>query len=298
MESYQSKGFKLLLRLVGRKRFWMKSGEALRKGIAKRRLLNHEPPNHFYKKLNIEKKCMNDYNYYEIRPTHVSSSMHLFYLHGGGYVHKITSFHWKFLRRLVDALQCTITIPLYPLAPEHTYKHTFEFVYPLYINQVQKMANDKDIVIMGDSAGGGLALALAHYLKEMNVPQPGHIILISPWLDISLNNPEIADIEPYDFFLTKSGLIEVGRLYAGGDDPLSHLLSPMYGELQGLSDITLFMGSHDILVADSRKLMVMAEEQGVLIDYHEYPNMMHDFPLFMFPESKMAMDVIVNKLRE
>lgn len=297
LESLQSKWFKILLRLVGRKRFWEMTGEELKKGIAKRRLLNHEPPKELQQRLNIEKKELNGHFYYEIHPLEKTSKKHIFYLHGGAYVHKITKYHWDFLGRLANELKCTITVPLYPLAPEHTYKQTFDFVNPLYMKQIGTIDNPNDVVLMGDSAGGGLALALAQLLSEKQIQQPGNIILISPWLDLSLENPEIDSIDKYDPFLSKSGAIEAGKMYAGETDRKHFLLSPMYGELNGLGDITLFMGTHDILVADARRFVKIAKEQGKVINYFEGPQMIHVYPIFTFPESKSALEQIVNKIK-
>lgn len=297
MESLKSKYFKLLLRMVGRKRFWQQTGDELRAGIAKRRLGDHEPPKALQKELMIEKDELNGHQYYVMKPKGKSNNKHIFYTHGGAYVNKITPYHWGFLWRLVNELNCTITVPLYPLAPEYTYKDTFEFIYPLYIKQTSHIENSTDIVLMGDSAGGGLALALAQYLNEKHTPQPGNIVLISPWLDLSLTNPEIDEIDKYDPFLAKRGAIEAGKMYAGEADPKSYLLSPMYGDLNGLGEITVFMGTYDILVADARKFVEIAKTQGKDIHYFEYPKMIHVFPIFTFPEAKRATQQIIQKIR-
>lgn len=297
MESLQSKGFKILLRIVGRKRFWKQTGEELKEGIAKRRLLDYKPSEDLKKILDIEKKEMNGHQYYVMKPLGKISTKHVFYLHGGAYVHRITQYHWKFLGRLVQEFGCTVTVPLYPLAPEHTYKQTFDFVYPLYMQQADALNNPSDMVLMGDSAGGGLALALAQLLKEKQVPQPGNIVLISPWLDLTLTNPKIDEIDKVDPFLSKIGAIEAGIMYAGDADPKHYLLSPMYGDLRELGAITVFMGTHDILAPDARKMVAMAKDQGVQINYIEAPNMIHVYPIFTFPESKAACKKIGDIIR-
>jgi len=296
VQSFQSKAFAIILRLIGRKRFWERTGEDLQKGIAKNRSANTEPPKKLRRRLNIKKGEMNGHSYYELRPIKASGKKHVFYLHGGGYVNPITIYHWNFLGRLAHELNSTITVPLYPLAPEYTYEHTFDFIYPLYMEQIKRVEDPADMVLMGDSAGGGLALALALYLKEKEVSQPGKIILNAPFLDITLTNPKIDAIDTYDPMISKIGAREAGEMYAGDADPSQPLLSPMYGELKGLGEMTLIIGTHDILVADARKFKKKAAEQGVPIHYYEYPKMVHVFPLFNFPESKRAMKKIVHTI--
>lgn len=193
MESYQSKFFKLVLRLSRRKQFWQKTGEELERGIQTRRLLEFEPPGVVVQELDVEKHEQDGHFYYILQPKEQTSDLHILYLHGGAYVNRITSQHWHFLARIVEALDCKITVPLYPLAPEHTFDETYEFVLPIYNEQ-------KPQVIMGDSAGGGLALSLCQYLKEQQLPQPEKVIAISPWLDMTMENPGIQKVDRFDRF--------------------------------------------------------------------------------------------------
>lgn len=159
---------------------------------------------------------------------------------------------------------------------------------PCVRQQASTLKKSSDMVLMGDSAGDELALALAQLLNERKIQQPGNIILISPWLDLSLANSEIQAIEKHDPFLGRSGAVEVGKMYAGNTDPLHYLLSPLYGELNRLAEITLFMGTYDILVADARKFVKIASEQGIDVSYFEVPKMIHVYPIFNFPEAKIA----------
>lgn len=296
-ESIQSKSFKLLLKASGAKKFWDRSGEDLIKAIEKRRLLSDEPPQKLHDTVDTIKGEINGIYYYELHPREKTGHPPIFYVHGGAYVYRISKLHWNFLGKLVDELQCTIIVPLYPLAPENTHEHTLSFVYELYKRQPETMENKQNMILMGDSAGGGLALVLAQHLKEKQLPQPEQIILISPWLDVSMSNPEIAEIEDDDPFLVRPGLIEAGKMYAGTTDTKDPKVSPLYGELAGLADITLFMGSHDLLVADARKFVAAAEQQGVPIDYIEAEKMVHIYPIYNFPESEIALEQIVERIK-
>ena len=151
---------------------------------------------------------------------------------------------------------------------------------------------------MGDSAGGGFALALAQKSKVDDIQQPRKIILLSPWLDISLGNPQIEEVDPFDPFLGVPGLRKAGAAYAGNSDPANFLLSPIYGPLQGLAQISLFIGSRDILVADARKLYRLATQQGTSINYREYESMLHVWMLLNFPESKKAQREIMDLIMQ
>jgi acetyl esterase/lipase len=186
---------------------------------------------------------------------------------------------------MLKATGCTITAPDYPLAPTYTYVDAFDMVVKLY-KQMMQTNEAENMILMGDSAGGGFALALAQRLRDEHLPQPGKIILLSPWLDITLTNECIKSIDRIDPFLGIEGLLEAGKQYAGFASPDNYLLSPLYGSLKGLGKIFVFAGSNEILVADTRKLKSLAAMQQVDITYYEYPDMFHAWMLLNLPESK------------
>ena len=146
---------------------------------------------------------------------------------------------------------------------------------------------------MGDSAGGGFALALAQRMKRDEVPQPTKIILLSPWLDITLKNPEIEKIDSIDPFLSVAGLRKAGLSYAGNSDPENFMLSPVYGPLEQLGRISIFIGSRDLLVADARRLNILALEKNISINYREYKDMVHVWMFLNFRESKEVRKEII-----
>jgi acetyl esterase/lipase len=296
-ESMQSKLIKGLLRTIKIKKEWQLTGDDLRKAIGKGRLTeNSEPPEKLTRKCTIERKNIGGYCYYVMRPKNGSGRKHIFYLHGGGYVYEIKSMHWAFLSKLIEALQCTITVPIYPLAPEHNYQDAFDLIAPLYL-QISSETAAQDLVIMGDSAGGGMGLVLAQQLKEIELPQPGNIIVLSPALDMSMSNPEIGAAEQLDPVLAAPALMEIGKWYAADKDPKDELISPLYGSFKELGKISLFTGTHDLLNPDARKLKRMLDAQGTSINYYEYPSMIHIWPLYPLPEAKQAIGQIVDLLK-
>jgi acetyl esterase/lipase len=297
MESIQSKLLKTVLRIAKVNKMWKLTGNELRKYIEKKQLSDsHEPPKKIQSKYNISRKEINGYCYYIMSPSKGVGKKHILYLHGGGYVYEIMSPHWEFLGRLVDALQCTVTIPIYPLAPKHQHQEVYDMIVPLY-QQIISDAKLEDIVIMGDSAGGGISLALAQLLKEKSLPQPGNIILISPVLDMSFSNPEIHEVEKLDPVSAVPALIDITKWYGGEKDSKHYLISPIYGRIEELGKISLFIGTHDILYPDAKRFKTMADEKGININYYEYPSMIHVWPLFFLPESKKATEKIIEIIK-
>ncbi len=160
--------------------------------------------------------------------------------------------------------------------------------------QMLTTAHSDDIIIMGDSSGGGFALALAQKIKEEQLAQPSLILLLSPWLDITLTNPDIEAIERADPFLEKESLRQAGKLYAGKTNPQDYMLSPINGPLEGLGRIIVFAGTKEILVADTRKLNAMAKMNGLDLIYYEYPDMVHAWMFLSFPEARKAKRQIID----
>lgn len=245
----------------------------------------------------VEKRSVLGHAVFNINQKHTVTQQHILYLHGGAYVESFVRLHWDFMYLLMHNLDCAITAPDYPLAPAHTFKHTFAMVLEVYRELIKTTEPDR-VTIMGDSSGGGLALAFAQLLKNENIAQPHQLILLSPWLDISLSNPEILDIDPSDYFLGVEGLKMAAEAYAGGARPDYYLLSPIYGSLEGLAKISVFIGSREILVADARKLKSISEEKGITLNYYEYPEMFHAWMLLNLPESRKARYEILELIRK
>jgi acetyl esterase/lipase len=231
-----------------------------------------------------------------MRPKGTVDRHHVLYLHGGAYVHQIEPDHWAFFARLIDALACTVTVPLYPLAPRHSHEQTLEMIEHSY--QVAFTGVDPaNRVLMGDSAGGGMSLVLAQRRKAEGNPLPAHIVLISPWLDITVKDPMVPGLERRDPYLSAPGLIEAGRMYAGDLDPEDPRLSPINGELAGLGRISVLVGTRDVLLADARRLRLLATLHNIDIDYLEHEDMYHGWAMEPSPEGRRARQQIITILQ-
>jgi epsilon-lactone hydrolase len=294
MPSLQSKIVKIILRLTGRKkkvgrvREWVESG--------KPKTLNDRPSAKMRERHRVSTREINGRTIWTVAPREEASEKCVYYLHGGGYVNGFSKYHWNFISKLVSELRCTVVAPDYPLTPDHRVHEVFDLVFPLY-QELLAAAGSSNLVVMGDSAGGGMGLALAMRARDEGIEQPSDVILLSPWLDVTMTNPEALDVDRFDPFLDLEGLRYLGEIYAGDTELTNYLVSPIYGSLQNLAPLTVFIGTHDLFVADCRKLEARAQAAGVEIDYHEYDSMIHVWMLISSPEAKKALRAIVDKCR-
>ena len=202
------------------------------------------------------------------------SNIKILYFHGGSYVAEATKQHWDFIEKMVNDIGATVILPDYPLTPKYNYKDVFNMVVPFY-KEVLDRVDSNHLVIMGDSAGGGLALALEEKIGQENLQMPVKTILISPWLDVRLTNPEIEEVQKNDKHLNKETLKLAGVTYAGEDGINSYLVNPIEGDLSKLQNITILTGTYDILNPDVHVLKERAEKVGVSIDVKEFEKANH-----------------------
>lgn len=211
----------------------------------------------------------------------------LLFLHGGSYVINATHPHWRFLAKLVERTGCRVVAPDYPLAPGHCYADAYRMLRGLYKVLLGREPRPK-IVLMGDSAGGGLALGLAMLIRDEGLPPPETLVMLSPWLDITMSNPRIAAIDREDPFLNRDALIKAGESWARGANPRKPFISPLYGTFGGLPTMHLFIGTRDILVADCRRFRDACQTAGARLAYYEFERMVHDWILLDFKEARIA----------
>lgn len=216
----------------------------------------------------FKKEKFKERNVYILAPKENKVEKVILYLHGGSYAMNLTNIYWDFFTDMIHDTGATFIIPDYPLTPEHYYKDVFDMMEPLY-EEITKKINPNHLIVMGDSAGGGLSLALCEQAGEKNLNQPSRLILISPWLDVSMTNQEIDKIQPNDKLLNKDVLKLAGQVYAKGEDLSYYLISPIHGPINQLKNVTIFSGTYDILNPDTVLFVEKAKQAGVKIDYRE-----------------------------
>ena len=223
----------------------------------------------------LETNTYMERNLFVITPkSEKKSNIRILYFHGGSYVAEATNKHWDFIERIVEDTGATVILPDYPLTPKYNYKDVFQMVVPLYKEIIDRV-DPNNLIIMGDSAGGGLALALEERVGEENLPMPEKTILISPWLDVRLENPQIEEVQKNDKQLNKETLKLAGIAYAGEDGMESYLVNPIEGDLSKLKNLTILTGTYDILNPDVHILKEKAEKQGISIEVKEYEKARH-----------------------
>ena len=212
------------------------------------------------------------------------------YIHGGAYVNEIMLPHVAFCDKLAKKANACVYAPIYPLAPNHTYEETYEIVERLYVNLLE---SGKPIAIMGDSSGGGFSAAFAEYLAANDLPQPDNLVLLSPWVDVSMSGDY--DSVEFDPMKGVDGLRELGRAWAGDLDLADYRVSPLFGDVSKLRKATLFVGTHEQIYSDVVKFHKKLEENGVDAELNVGEGMNHVYPIYpLVPESKDAFNHIVD----
>lgn len=148
----------------------------------------------------------------------------ILYIHGGAYVNEIFPEHLRFCHKLEQKLNAYIVIPIYPLAPNNTYKDMYNMIIPLYKKLVLESKNN--ITMMGDSAGGGFAISFCQYLQRNKMTEPKNLIVMSPWVDVSMSGGPYEKYEQVDPMLGVAGLKEMGKVWAADKSPKDPLISP------------------------------------------------------------------------
>lgn len=221
----------------------------------------------------------------------------LVHLHGGGYTKPADPRQFAFCRRLAADLRVRVLFPLYPLAPEHTWRDS----RPALVDLVAEAAatSVSGVVLTGDSAGGGLALSVAQGLRDASATLPTHLVLVSPWVNLSEIVPgrdEAADDDPW---LTLPSLHVYAAWWAGSQaDRTLTEASPGLGDLTGLPPTLTLCGTRDLLHPENVALADRARAAGWDYTLVEAPGLIHVYPLLPIPEAKVAYGQILEFLRD
>ena len=211
-----------------------------------------------------------------------SPSGAILYLHGGAYTLGSINTHRNLAGMLAKATGRRVLLIDYRLAPEHPFPASLEDSLSAFNWLLDQEFSPEEIIIAGDSAGGGLALAALVSLRDEGIPLPSRAILFSPWTDLTLSGESITSQASADFILNAPHLADMARLYAGDQALNLPLISPLYADLSGLPPLLIQVGTDEILLDDSRRLARLAEEVGVEVQLEIYEEMFHVFHMFPF----------------
>lgn len=259
------------------------------------KLSNKTNENKLPEKLGLTKEMVNNIPVYCYKGSIKDDSRKLLYVHGGSYIEEATYFQLKFAIKIAKKTNSTLVFPIYKLAPKGTYKTMYSFMENLY---QQLLENSNEINFLGDSAGGGFVLSFAMYLRDRRIKQPKNIIMMSPWLDISLSNPKTYEDAKTDYMCGVDGTRYCGKLWSDGLDSKDPLVSPMFGDVTNLSKITIITGGKEILKSDCHKFSEILSINNVKHNFIEYIGQGHDFGAYPTKEGKMLIEDISNIINQ
>lgn len=213
-------------------------------------------------------------------------------LHGGGYMGAVRNAYYVFAGLYNEVSHgCNVLTPDYRVAPEHPYPAALEDAVASYQWLLDKGYYGEQIIVAGDSAGGGLAMALCMYLKDHHMPMPGGVVAMSPWTDLTASGESYETNYERDplFGNTKDSLIYVND-YAGDHDKMDCYISPLFGDFREFPPMLIQVGSLEMLLSDSVSVAAKAREQGIRVRLSIYEGMFHVFQMayLNIPESKKA----------
>ena len=229
-----------------------------------------------------------------VKPHGVRHDQAILYLHGGGYTMGSCNTHRPLASRIAIASQTPALLVNYRLAPENPFPAALEDAKAAFQWLLDQGIEARRIVIVGDSAGGGLAVAVSIAFRDEKGQLPAGIVCISPWADLTLSGETISTCSRTDPLLGReTSLLHAGR-YVGQHDPKSPLISPVFADLSKLPPLLIQVGEHEILRSDSVRLSENARQAGVDVTLEIWNGMWHVWHVFagLMPESQRAIERI------
>jgi len=228
-----------------------------------------------------EKASVGDIGGWWCRPPRQTLGAAILYLHGGAYILGTAKAYRNVVGQIAQGAQRAAFIPDYALAPERPFPSAVLDVQSVYTGLLAQ--GIFDIALVGDSAGGGLALALTSLIvadseRSRAAISPTRVAVISPWTDLALTGTTLATLADVDPFLTKAALASAAKQYLGDHDPRDPRASPLYASLRGLPPIRVDVGEDEILLDDARRYAEVAAATGSTIYFDTWEGMPHVFP--------------------
>jgi len=218
----------------------------------------------------------------------------LLYLHGGGYVVGSCDMYRQFVSHLARAGQIRTLLPEYRLAPEHRFPAAIDDSVALYRSLLAMGIKAGDIIIAGDSAGGGLTVATLLALRDAGEPLPAAAVLLSPFLDLTGSGESMRTRAAQDPFFRAEDLPDVADLYCEPHQRGFPLVTPVFADIEGLPPMFIQVGDDEILLSDSERIADACIAAGIAVELEIWPEMWHVFQMFVgkMPEARHAVNKI------
>lgn len=223
----------------------------------------------------------------------------LFYIHGGAFMFFSARSHQGIAARLADPLGLEAVLPHYRRAPEHTFPAALDDVTAAY-TALARRPGALPVVIAGESAGGGLAMALLHRILAQDLPRPAAVLAFSPWVDLTLEGATLVSNAQTDPMLPAMRLPEVVDAYLNGADPAQPDASPLFGEFAGAPPVLIQAARDEILFSDAEALAQRLNDQRVPVRLDAFPLGLHGYQVVhdWVPEAALAVDAAVAFARD
>ena len=224
----------------------------------------------------------------------------IYYLHGGGYVACTPATYRGFTSNLSRSTGARVFALDYRRAPEHKFPAAIEDAVSGYRFLLEKGEQPGNIIIGGDSAGGGLAAALLIALRDRGLPLPGGAFLLSPWTDLAATGRSLITNESSDPILSGKTTAALAKLYHGNASPRDPLVSPLYGDLIGLPPLLVYVSDSEVLLDDAVRFVERAKRHGVHVELRIENGLPHVWPVFVafgLPESRQTISEIAEFVR-
>lgn len=222
----------------------------------------------------------------------------LLYLHGGAYVLGGCDSHRHLVSHIARAARCRALVPEYRLAPENPFPAAIEDVVEVY-RALLREVGPEEIVIAGDSAGGGLAVACLLAIRDEGLPMPAGAFLLSPWLDLSASGESMQSRDGHDPWFRPGDIAVIACHYCGKEQVRDPRVSPVFADVHDFPPMFIQVGDDEILLSDATRLAEKLEACGSPVEIEIFPGMWHVFQAFLLvvPEARAAIDHLGERMR-
>lgn len=229
-----------------------------------------------------------------LMPNEVKNERVLLYLHGGGYVIGSPHTHRALAGKIAKGISSNCLLIDYRKAPENPYPAALDDSFEAYKYLLDKGYQPEHIIVAGDSAGGGLAVALQYELRDFHIPLPSCTVLLSPYLDLTGTGASVEENAKNDRFLDVFEMRRWAEMYADGHDFSDPMISPLFGDVSGFSPILIQASESEVLYDDSVRFARKLEKAGIEVIFQTWKGLIHWWHMFGgMPEAKEAIDKVI-----
>ncbi len=292
--SFGDKLVRSVLNASGEKKSWLKEEVNVKK---KRRFDLHEPKDKFFKNLLVERHSVMQTEITALQKEDSESDKLVIYFHGGAFIMGPVKLQWQMIRRVAEETEQKVWMVDYPKAPESSIDEIYENVFATYLLALEDYAAE-DIILMGGSSGGNLALSILAKIEEKGMEMPQEAIVYSPFIDYASSNPAIDVIETRDPVLARPGLELVADLMQLEEEKRTDpVYSPIYADISNYPPIHMFVASDDILMPDELRFFDKAVEEGIDITMYLGNEMVHCWAVSPSKTGRLAVDRSIEIIR-